>query len=141
MPIFQDGEFLSSVRAKINDAIVAIESFRGFNKIKVSGQGDIDAANASDSFNVAAGSNVTITTDSSTKTLTISAASSTPPRYEHTQASASATWVVNHNLGFYPTVHIYSAGRVEVEADYVHNSVNQTTINFNTARTGIAVFH
>lgn len=143
MPIFNDGEFLSSVRSKINNAITAIESYLSFSSVRVAGQGDIQATQASDAVYFAAGDNVTITTNPSTKTITISAADSagTPPRFEFVQPSPQITWVVNHNLGFYPTVHIYSIGRVEVEAEYTHNTVNQTTINFNTAQTGIAVFH
>lgn len=61
-------------------------------------------------------------------------------RYTHTQASSSASWVVNHNLGYRPTVAVFSAGGVEVEATITHNSVNQTTISFNTAVTGTATF-
>lgn len=141
MPIFQDRERLSFVREKINNAIVAIENFKGFRKIKVTGQSDVDALVAQDDLTIVAGSNVSITSDPTGRSITISSSGGTPPRYEHTQSISSNVWTVNHNLGFYPTVHIYSSGRVEVEADYFHTSVNQTVINFNTAQTGIAVFH
>lgn len=61
-------------------------------------------------------------------------------RYTHTQGSASATWVVNHNLGYRPTVVVFSAGGIEVEATIIHISLNQTQISFNTAVTGTATF-
>lgn len=64
-----------------------------------------------------------------------------PPRYQHTQMSASDEWVVNHNLGAWATVHVFSLGLVEIDAEVSHTSPNQTRIRFNTAQGGIAVFH
>lgn len=64
----------------------------------------------------------------------------TNPRFVHTQSSASATWVVNHNLGFFPQVTVLSPGRIEVEATVEHVSANQVVITFNTAQTGQAIF-
>lgn len=37
--------------------------------------------------------------------------------YDHTQSTASAEWTVNHNLGFKPTVQVFSSGGSEVEAE------------------------
>lgn len=62
-------------------------------------------------------------------------------RYVHTQGSASATWTVNHNLGFRPQVEVFSPGWVCVEAVVTHTSDNQTVITFNAAQTGQAVFN
>lgn len=61
-------------------------------------------------------------------------------RYEHVQSVAASTWLVNHNLGFNPTVHVYSPGGVEVEASVVHVTPNQTQIGFNAPATGYATF-
>lgn len=61
-------------------------------------------------------------------------------RYTHTQASALATWTANHNLGYRPTVTVFSAGGVEVEATILHVSLNQVQISFNAAVTGTATF-
>lgn len=60
--------------------------------------------------------------------------------YEHTQAAASATWVVSHNLNFKPNVAVKTTGGVEVMAEVLHNSVNQTTIYFDAPMTGTASF-
>ncbi|HET6497704.1 MAG TPA: DUF2793 domain-containing protein, partial [Coriobacteriia bacterium] len=60
------------------------------------------------------------------------------PTFVHTQGSASATWTVNHNLGFRPSVEVFSVGGAEIDAAVLHTSVNQTVISFNTATAGSA---
>lgn len=59
--------------------------------------------------------------------------------YEHTQSAASADWVIEHALGYYPAVSILIDNSV-VFADVTHNSTSQTTITFATPYTGKAVF-
>jgi hypothetical protein len=63
------------------------------------------------------------------------------PRHIHTQASASATWTINHNLGLRPQVEVLSPGGVQVEAAVQHITDNQTVITFNTPQTGQAIFN
>lgn len=58
--------------------------------------------------------------------------------YVHTQSSPSATWTVNHNLGYYPSVQIRSTGGVVIGGRVVHTSVNQSVITFNTPLAGTA---
>lgn len=58
--------------------------------------------------------------------------------FVHTQASASAEWVINHNLGFQPAVGVFDSGSREVDAEVVHMSVNQTRIYFSMAIAGFA---
>jgi hypothetical protein len=48
--------------------------------------------------------------------------------YEHVQASASDTWLINHNLGYNPAVELLTVGGNEFEADVLHTSVNQTIV-------------
>ncbi len=64
----------------------------------------------------------------------------TAPRFTHTQASAATSWTVNHNLGYRPTVTIFSAGGVEVEAGILHTTLNQVQLSFNVAVSGTATF-
>lgn len=61
--------------------------------------------------------------------------------YAHTQSEASATWVVNHNLGKYPSVSVVdSAGELVVgQVDY--NSTSQATLTFVGAFSGKAYFN
>lgn len=58
--------------------------------------------------------------------------------YVHTQSSASATWTINHNLGFKPSVELFSSGSQEIEGDVVHTSNNQTMVYFTASITGFA---
>lgn len=60
--------------------------------------------------------------------------------YEHTQAIAATVWTVNHNLGFRPDVAVFTTGGLEVEAEVLHMSTNQTQITLLTAMTGFARF-
>ena len=58
--------------------------------------------------------------------------------FEHAQSSPSASWTVNHNLGFYPSVEVMDAARREVEADVLHISANQLIVSSASAFTGYA---
>lgn len=60
--------------------------------------------------------------------------------YNHTQSSASTTWTVNHNLGFNPSVSIFTVGGLEMEGQITHTSINQTVINFVSSVAGTARF-
>lgn len=56
----------------------------------------------------------------------------------HTQGSPATEWIINHNLGFKPSVEIIDTGGREVETDVLHISVNQVRIYFLTAMAGEA---
>lgn len=58
--------------------------------------------------------------------------------YVHTQSSASTTWTINHNLGFVPSVSLYTVGGVEFEAEVVNVSNNQCVVYLVTALAGTA---
>lgn len=60
------------------------------------------------------------------------------PAYVHQQGSASATWTINHNLGYRPSVELLNTGSQEIEGDVVHTSVNQTVVSFSGAVAGQA---
>jgi hypothetical protein len=58
--------------------------------------------------------------------------------YMHTQGSASATWVITHNLGFYPNVTVQdSAGNI-VEGEITYTNTNSLTVSFASAFSGKA---
>ena len=58
--------------------------------------------------------------------------------YKHTQTSASTSWVIPHNLGYYPLVRIF-IGTDEVQpSSIVHDSLFQTTVTFSSPQVGIA---
>ncbi|MEZ5236822.1 MAG: hypothetical protein R2749_29635 [Acidimicrobiales bacterium] len=81
---------------------------------------------------------VEVTTGASVVVQVAAAFSDSDASYEHSQASPSATWTINHNLGFRPNVGTFSAGGVEVDSVITHISVNQTRADFNTPRAGFA---
>lgn len=61
------------------------------------------------------------------------------PTYEHEQAAPSDTWVVNHNLGRFPSsVLLLTSGGVEFEAEVVHVSENQFQVLLAFPITGFA---
>lgn len=58
--------------------------------------------------------------------------------YMHRQDSASATWIINHNLDKYPSVSVVdSAGNVVV-GEIAYNNTNQLTVKFTAAFSGKA---
>ena len=58
--------------------------------------------------------------------------------YTHTQAVASATWTINHNLGFNPTAVVLESAGTNCEGSFSYPTVNQMVITFNSAFTGTA---
>lgn len=61
-------------------------------------------------------------------------------RFTFSQPSALTPWIINHNLGVYPSaVCIKSIGGVEVEASITHVSENQCVVTFAQPFAGVAV--
>lgn len=58
--------------------------------------------------------------------------------YVHTQALASSTWTVDHNLGKYPSVSVVDSANDEVEGGIKHVSINQLILTFSAPFTGRA---
>jgi hypothetical protein len=61
------------------------------------------------------------------------------PPLLHTQASAAAEWIVNHDRGFRPLVTVLGAGGGEVVAEVLHISDNQLRIYFSQPQAGSAL--
>lgn len=58
--------------------------------------------------------------------------------YTHTQAVASATWTINHNLGFNPTAVVLDSSGTQCEGTFSYPTLNQMVITFSAAFTGTA---
>ena len=58
--------------------------------------------------------------------------------YVHTQAIASNTWTINHNLGRSVTIVLYTIGGMEFTAEVLHVNSNQAIAYLATAITGTA---
>lgn len=58
--------------------------------------------------------------------------------YYHSQALAAEEWVIEHNLGKYPSVTVVSSAGEEIYCDKKHLSINKVVLNFGTAISGAA---
>ena len=58
--------------------------------------------------------------------------------FEYEQAVPTATWTINHNLGYKPSVEVFSVGAQKLDADVIQISVNQTVVSFTIATAGFA---
>lgn len=85
-------------------------------------------------------SKVSTVVKASPKTLIVSApAVVTATSYTHTQAAASASWTITHNLGYFPGgVSIIDSAGSKVYGDVTFISENQLVVNFSSAFGGKA---
>ena len=58
--------------------------------------------------------------------------------YRHSQTTPSATWTINHNLGFVANVSIEDADGFDVVGAITHPTPNTTVIEFSEPITGTA---
>jgi hypothetical protein len=58
--------------------------------------------------------------------------------YVHTQGTASSTWTINHNLGFFPNVEIVDSAGTSVIGSYQFTNVNTVIATFTGAFAGKA---
>lgn len=61
--------------------------------------------------------------------------------YEYQQASASASWFIQHNLGKYPSVSIFDSAQDEVEGEVKYLSKNALTVTFSAPMSGTAALN
>lgn len=54
------------------------------------------------------------------------------------QSSPALVWTINHNLGYNPVIAVFNAGNVQVFAQVVHTSLNQTVVTLASAMAGYA---
>ncbi len=58
--------------------------------------------------------------------------------FNHTQSTPSNTWTINHNLGFRPSVELYTVGGSEFDGEVVHVSDNQCIVYLVSSIAGSA---
>ena len=58
--------------------------------------------------------------------------------YEHTQATASATWTITHNLNKFPSITVIDSAGSEVFGDVAYTNSNSLTLTFSGAFSGKA---
>ena len=64
----------------------------------------------------------------------------TPSRvaYVHTQGVSSDTWIITHNLGFYPNITVKDSGGSIVEGEITYTNSNSLTVTFSASFSGTA---
>lgn len=58
--------------------------------------------------------------------------------YVHDQQTASASWVINHNLGKFASIHIVDTAGDEIIGEVTYNTINQITVTFSSLVSGKA---
>jgi len=78
-----------------------------------------------------------VTVTQSNRQIAVSTGGLSSPHgtYTHTQASASATWTIVHNLNSKPSVTIVDSGG---NGEVLYDSDNQVTVTFAAAFSGFA---
>lgn len=71
-------------------------------------------------------------------TVEVDAAYTPAVSYTHIQAVASSTWIVTHNLGWYPNVVVQDSTGTTVEGDITYNTRSKLTLTFSGAFSGRA---
>ncbi|MBM4179638.1 MAG: hypothetical protein FJ211_09970 [Ignavibacteria bacterium] len=76
------------------------------------------------------------------ETIVVSSPSAIPASssaYTHNQATASSSWTITHNLGYFPGgVSVVDSAGTKVYGDVTFVSENQIVVNFNSAFGGKA---
>lgn len=58
--------------------------------------------------------------------------------YVHNQSVAAATWLIDHNLNFYPNVTVVDSSGDQVEGTVTYTTLNQVRVMFSAAFAGLA---
>lgn len=94
------------------------------------------------SFQPPAGMSATNVQDALNEILTILAAGasglSAAGFYRHIQSTPSATWTINHELGFRPSVQVIDADGDDIDASIEHLDADTSVVSFITPIAGEA---
>ena len=117
-----------------------------FKTIAVSGQSDIVADQAADTLNIAAGSNINLTTDAATDTLTIESTASgggtvTVQRNNYTGNGTTTVYGVSSTITSENNIQIYLDGVYQDKDTYTTSGSNVTFSTAPPTGTGIEIMH
>jgi hypothetical protein len=65
--------------------------------------------------------------------------SSSTLEYVHTQGTPLDTWVIDHNMGCYPSVTVIDSSNNQVEGSVTYDTINRITIRFTSGFSGRAI--
>jgi len=117
-----------------------------FKTIAVSGQSDIVADSATDTLNIAAGSNIALTTNAATDTLTIESTASgggtvTVQRNNYTGNGSTTVYGVSSTIASENNIQIYLDGVYQDKDTYTTSGSNVTFSTAPPTGTGIEIMH
>ena len=117
---------------------VNVNDAAAFSRVSVSGQSNVIADDNKDTLNIAAGDGITITTNATTDTVTISRDQT--DTYLHDQTTGATTWSVAHNLNNErPIVQCYDAtGEMIIPQTITITDANNLSVVFAASQTGKA---
>lgn len=58
--------------------------------------------------------------------------------FVYQQLLPATVWIINHNLGYKPSVELLDSGSQEIDGAVAHPNNNQTVVTLNPASAGIA---
>lgn len=61
--------------------------------------------------------------------------------FVYEQGTPSATWIINHYMGKYPSVSVIDSSGSEVEGEVTYNNIDTLTIEFNGGFSGTATLN
>lgn len=127
---------LTSIYRDLKDLIAILHNYQIPTYVPLNAP--IDPYDLTPLFPGAAWGNITGTLSSQTDLWTILQSLTVQTNYVHDQQVASATWVINHNMGKRPSVSIVDTADDEIIAEVRYNSNNQVTLTFSSAVSGKA---
>lgn len=142
MPTFENRESLSSVRQKINDAIIQIETL-SLTPGPEGPQGPpgppgLDGPQGEQGLPGSQGEQGPAGPKGDTGDPGPKGDKGDVAGFAFTQTSPAVMWIIPHNLGVRPTVSIYSVGGIEMLGTVQHLSENTLQIGFAAPTAGFA---
>lgn len=69
---------------------------------------------------------------------TVNGADPQATAFSYTQTNGATTWIIPHELGYYPVVRVFIGSEEILPQSVIHDSLFQTTLTFTQAYVGVA---
>jgi hypothetical protein len=128
------GAGTQGVQGPVGSGIQGIQGTQGVQGLQGTAGGGVTTQQLADAI---AGASLDTTDDLSegvtNKYFTVGRVS-----YIHTQGVASATWAINHGLGFYPNLTVQDSAGTIYEGEIAYTNSDSLTVTFSSAFSGKA---
>ena len=68
-------------------------------------------------------------------------AGASPINQKFTQPTPASTWIINHNLGYYPQITLLTLGMEKFDADVAYPNINQIVVTMTAPLAGSAIYN